>query len=233
MRAARTPSRCSWTTRTRARSSKRSSNTCAALPFTCARLTVLVTRPFKHVCAALPSACARASRPLASSSSACTTAGEAHAHAAARAQVCNPAELVAKLLSAARLPTLAELARLVRCLDSVADVAGALEQARPAGAAREIVAFLGSWFDLAPRGALGVLRPGNEELDHLKSQFTALPGLLKQARRRPHAHAARACALVPGTPTPIDLMSPRALQQARVHGLGPLSNTAVGEQYQR
>lgn len=115
------------------------------------------------------------------------------------------------MLAAPRLPTLAELARLARCLGSVADIAGALDQARLAGAVREIGSFLGAWFDTEQQSAVGVLRPGNEELDQLKGQFVSLPGLLKQVR--PHKSPCRR-ARAPLRPTRLIASGVRGVQIA-------------------
>jgi hypothetical protein len=99
-------------------------------------------------------------------------------------QVCDPADLNARLLISSKPPALSEVQRLAKCLASIMEVAGMLGQERLRDALEELLSFLHAWFDFDQHCCLGILRPGHAQLDELKEQFMALPTLLKQVRHQ-------------------------------------------------
>jgi hypothetical protein len=93
-------------------------------------------------------------------------------------QVCDPADLVAKM--AAGSVNMPGLRRLLKCLAGIASIAELLEQRQLQDCVHEMLAFLHAWFDFDESSVVGVVKPGNEALDILKQQYSALPGLLQE-----------------------------------------------------
>lgn len=94
-------------------------------------------------------------------------------------QVGEPLQLTKKLTSIAATPQMADLRKLLRNLDAVLQLAANLKQQELAESMEDMLSFLHSWFDFQEQSQIGILIPGNADLDALKDQYSALPRLLR------------------------------------------------------
>lgn len=97
-------------------------------------------------------------------------------------QVGDPLQLVQKLAVAPAIPLIADLRKLQRSLDAMLQLAIELMQQDLAASLEEMLSFLHGWFDFQEQSQIGILLPGNAELDALKDQYSALPNLLRSVR---------------------------------------------------
>lgn len=91
----------------------------------------------------------------------------------------DPLQLLQKLTSGPAGPQLPDLKKLLKGLDASLQLANALMQESLAASLEEIVSFLNGWFDFQEQSQIGILLPGNADLDALKDQYAALPTLLR------------------------------------------------------
>lgn len=97
-------------------------------------------------------------------------------------QVGEPLQLIQKLAGAPAAPLLADLRKMQRSLDAMLQLAVELMQQDLAASLEEILSFLHGWFDFQEQSQIGILVPGNSELDAVKDQYSALPSLLRSVR---------------------------------------------------
>lgn len=99
-----------------------------------------------------------------------------------RVQVGEPLQLIQKLTSGLAGPQLADVRKLIRGLGACLQLASKLTQEDLTDSLEEILSYLHCWFDFQEQTQIGILLPGNADLDALKDQYSALPTLLRSVR---------------------------------------------------
>eukprot|EP00892_Ulva_mutabilis_P006562 jgi/Ulvmu1/4278/UM198_0002.1 len=94
-------------------------------------------------------------------------------------QVGEPLQLIQKLTTRAAGPQMPDLRKLLKGLEASWHLATALLQEELAISLEGIVSFVHAWFDFKNQNQIGILLPGNAELDKLKEHYSGLPALLR------------------------------------------------------
>jgi hypothetical protein len=97
-------------------------------------------------------------------------------------QVGEPLLLLKKMLCKQTVPELSDLRKLLRNCQAMYELSEALSQGHLEACLGKIMSYLGGWFDFKEDSHVGILLPGNEELDRMKEEYAELPGLLKKVR---------------------------------------------------